>query len=137
MLVCVLDGGVVWRLLPELSVKVRSFLTAEARRDVLHVNRRNYSLNRYSVGPALNRRIHTHAGGLVYGNTAVPAEEPWGGFGSMLAQRFQRWADIGPPPQRGHSGSILTTQPAISLHTCTITLTCIQYTPRRQPQQTH
>ena len=39
MLVCVLDGGVDWRLLPELSVKVRSVLTAAARRDVLHDNR--------------------------------------------------------------------------------------------------
>ena len=49
MLVCVLDGGVDWRLLTELSVKVRSVLTAEARRDEPQDNRRNYLLNRCRV----------------------------------------------------------------------------------------
>ena len=58
MIVCVLDGGVDWRLLTELSVKVRSVLTAEARRDEPHDNRRNYSLNRCRVNvPALGRSI--------------------------------------------------------------------------------
>ena len=74
----------------------------------------------YSVGPALDRypsaglrRIHTHQAGM---STATQQSQQknarhWGGCGPMLAQRFQRWPGIGPPPLRGHSGNI----PAIIL----------------------
>ena len=151
MLVCVLEGGVDWRPLTELSVKVRSVLTAAARRDEPHDNRRNYSLNRcrVNVGPTLKRHridtlqlawgVSTHTQAGLFTATQQSQQKNarhWGVSGPMLAQLFQRWADIGPPPQRGHSGNIPTIKPAISLHTCTITQACIQYTPRRQAQQT-
>ena len=63
-----------------------------------------------SIPSAGLRRIHTHQAGM---STATQQSQQknarhWGGYGPMLAQRFQHWAAIGPPPLRGHNGNIPT-----------------------------
>ena len=92
-----IDGGVVWRLLTELSVKVRSVLTAAARRDEPHDNKRNYSLNRCRVIVNAGQRWKRWAG-IESISFSWPAAYPHTRRRACLRQHSRRMQDIGVAP---------------------------------------